>query len=100
MKNAWLLCIVVLLPASDFAQKFFPGKDMTFAEIAVGGGYETILNGNNRATSIYNGTLTLIPSDPSEPFSLLLNGAAVNGGRLSLPYRCIQNPYPEMRILV
>jgi len=61
-----------------FAQ-LVPAKDLGFAQIAFGGGYETVLNVTNRGTSIYNGTLTLWPTDRTKPFPALVNGSPVPG---------------------
>ena len=79
MKHTILLGILLVLPATAFAQNFFPAKDLAFAQIAAGGGYETVLNVTNRGTSAYNGSLTLIPTDTAKPFNLLVNGNQLTG---------------------
>jgi len=80
MRHTGLLCILlILLPAAAFGQDFFPAKDLAFAQIAVGGGYETVLNVTNRGTSVYNGTLTLIPADRTKAFPTVINGTAPSG---------------------
>jgi hypothetical protein len=76
MKCTRLLLIFMSLSATAFAQ-LVPGKDLGFAQIAFGGGYETVLNVTNRGTSIYNGTLALWPTDRTKPFSALVNGSPV-----------------------
>jgi hypothetical protein len=78
MKRLSLLLLVLAAPASAFAQ--FPGKGLRFAQIAVGGGYETVLNVTNRGSAPYNGMLRLLPSDPSQPFPALVNGNPLSGG--------------------
>jgi hypothetical protein len=73
----WSLVLVSLaaglIPSSAFAQL---GKNLVFAQIAFGGGYEAVLNVTNRGTSPFNGGLFLHPSDRSKPFSVLVNGNA------------------------
>jgi hypothetical protein len=76
MKCTRLLLIFMSLSATAFAQ-LVPGKDLGFAQIAFGGGYETVLNVSNRGTSIYNGTLALWPTDRTKPFPALVNGSPV-----------------------
>jgi hypothetical protein len=85
MRHTSLLWILLTVPASSLAQEFFPAKDLAFAQIAAGGGYETVLNISNRGTSAYSGTLTLYPTDRTKPLPLLVNGNAVSsGGTISL----------------
>ncbi len=84
MKNAALLAMLLGLPATAFAQDFFAYKDLAFAQIAAGGGYETVLNATNRGASSYSGTLTLILSGLEHESGLLKNGSLevfTHGGR-------------------
>jgi len=77
MKYANLLLILFSVSATAFAQ---PGKNLTFAQIAFGGGYETVVNLTNRGTAVYNGTLTLRPTDPTRPYPARVNGNSVSAG--------------------
>ncbi|MBI4471353.1 MAG: hypothetical protein HY646_01715, partial [Acidobacteria bacterium] len=78
MKYANLLLILLSVSATAFAQR--PGKSLTFAQVAFGGGYETVLNLTNRGTAAYNGTLTLRPTDPTRPYPARVNGNSVSAG--------------------
>jgi hypothetical protein len=77
MKHVALLCVLFVSPSAALAQAPRPGKDLAFAQIAFGGGYETVLNVTNRGTSAYNGTLTLWSSDTTKPFPARVNGTPV-----------------------
>ena len=60
MRARYLLgFLILLLPLAANTQNILPRKDMAFAQIAVGGGYTTILNVTNRGITTYNGTLSL-----------------------------------------
>jgi hypothetical protein len=76
MKYLKLLLILLSIPTTAWAQ-LVPGKELGFAQIAIGGGYETVLNLTNRGTATYNGTLTLWPTDRSRPFPALVNDSVV-----------------------
>ncbi len=74
------ICVFLLLALASppaHAQRF--GKALSFAQIAFGGGYETVMNLSNRGSAAYNGSLTLLPSDTSKPFPALVNGNPVIG---------------------
>ncbi len=45
------------------AQYFYPKKDIAFAQVVVGGGFETVINLTNRGVSPYVGTLSLFRLD-------------------------------------
>lgn len=45
------------------AQYFYPKKDAVFAQVVVGGGFETVINLTNRGPSPYVGTLVLFRLD-------------------------------------
>ncbi len=72
-----LLLILLSVPAAGFAQI---GKSLRFAQIAFGGGYETVVNLSNRGASVFNGKLILLPSDRSKLFPALVNGNPVPNG--------------------
>lgn len=82
MKRLSLILILLTAPATAFAQ-LIPRKELGFAQIAFGGGYETVLNLSNRGTSAYNGTLTLAPTDTTKPFPALVNGSPLSGGSMN-----------------
>ncbi len=67
-----------LLPLVAVAQDIYPTKDLAFAQVAAGSGYETVLNITNRGTSPYTGTLSLTRSSGA-PWSALVNGNPMNG---------------------
>lgn len=75
---AWALVAFVF--ASRQAQAQRPGKGLAFAQIAFGGGFETVVNLCNRGVTAYSGTLILRPSDPARPFPALVNGTALAAG--------------------
>jgi hypothetical protein len=75
MKRVSLLLLLLGAPATTYAQ---PGKILRFAQIAFGGGYETVINVTNRGTAAFNGRLNLLPSDPAKPFPALVNGTPVS----------------------
>jgi hypothetical protein len=77
MKRMSVVFLLLGVPVTGWAQ--LPGKDLAFAQIAFGGGYETVLNLTNRGTSAYNGSLTLLPSDPARPFPVRVNGNPLAG---------------------
>ncbi len=77
LKYVCLLSILFSVPSGAFAQL---GKHLRFAQIAFGGGYETVVNVANGGTSVFNGKLTLLPSDRTKPFPALINGTPVSGG--------------------
>src|SRR5437867_1309215 len=79
MKYVSLLLILLSVPATAFAQ-VIPGKTLEFAQIAFGGGYETVLNLTNRGTSAFSGRLALFPTDSTKPFPAVVNGNPVSGG--------------------
>jgi len=75
MKYVSLLLLVLSVSATALAQDLDAGKHLAFAQIAFGGGYETLLNMSNRGTAAFNGTLTLLPSDRTKPFPALVDGS-------------------------
>jgi len=76
-------CLLLLLSATLIAQNINPRKDLGFAQIAAGSGYETVLNITNRGTANYGGTLYLYRA-PGVRWSPLVNGTAVINGSWSL----------------
>jgi hypothetical protein len=73
-----LFFVVAFSSFPAYAQR--PGKALVFAQIAFGGGYETVANLTNRGTMAYTGTLTLRASDPTKPFPALVNGSPLAAG--------------------
>lgn len=86
MKNRLLLATLFLaaIPATTaLAQSLLPRKDLAFAQVAAGGGYETVLNLTNRGTAVYNGTLNLFRSDGAL-WNPLVNGNPLDRGNLGI----------------
>jgi hypothetical protein len=76
MKRLILPFILLVVPVTLFAQ---PGKSLNFAQIAFGGGYETVLNVTNRGIAPFNGSFNLAPSDRSKPFPAVVNDVPLSG---------------------
>ncbi|MBZ5500519.1 MAG: hypothetical protein LAP85_29350 [Acidobacteriia bacterium] len=76
-----LAAFLLILPITTYAQNLYPRKDLAFAQIAVGGGYESVLNLTNRGTSSYNGTLSLFRAS-GQAWSPLVNGNAITNGKM------------------
>jgi hypothetical protein len=72
--------LLLVLPLTAFTQNLYPRKDLAFAQIAAGGGYETVLNVTNRGTTTYNGTLSLFQG-LGTAWSPLVNGNAISNGQ-------------------
>jgi hypothetical protein len=73
------LCLfLAFAPLPCLAQRI--GKGLSFAQIAFGGGYETVINLTNRGTATYSGNLVLRPTDPTRPFPARVNGSPLNAG--------------------
>jgi hypothetical protein len=78
-----LAVLLFLLPVTGFARDPMIGKDLAFAQIAVGGGYETVLNLAHRGTTTYTGTFSLFRQS-GQAWSPLINGNAINNGKLDI----------------
>ena len=72
-----LAVLLLLLPVTGFTSDPMIGRDLAFAQIAVGGGYETVLNLTNRGTTTYTGTFSLFRGS-GQAWSPLVNGNAVH----------------------
>jgi hypothetical protein len=84
MKSRDFLAVLLLfLPVGGFAQNLSPGKDLAFAQIAAGGGYETVLNITNRGTTAYAGTLSLFRAS-GQAWNPLVNGNTIAGGKIAI----------------
>lgn len=75
--------LLLLLPVTGLAGDPMIGRDLAFAQIAVGGGYETVLNLTNRGTTTYAGTFSLFRQS-GQAWSPLINGNAINNGKLDI----------------
>ncbi len=82
-KPASLALFLVLLPLTAHAQVLYPKKDLAFAQVAAGGGYETVLNVTNRGRDTYNGVLNLYHLT-LQVWNPLVNGTRVTGGKLNV----------------
>ena len=65
------------------AQYHYPKKDVVFAQVVVGGGFETVINLTNRGRSEYTGTLQLFRFDNS-PWNPEVNGQAAENGEYAI----------------
>ena len=76
------------------AQYFYPKKDVVFAQVVVGGGFETVINltwqgsrdHSDRAESEYSGTLTFFRLD-NAVWNPVVNGRAVENGEYRIRFR-------------
>ena len=78
-----LTLLLLVLPLTAHAQTTHPKKDLVFAQVAAGGGYETILNVTNRGANTYSGVLSLYHLT-SEAWNPLVNGTRIAGGKMSI----------------
>ena len=86
----FLAVLPFLFSVTSFAQIPTIGKDFAVAQIAAGGGWETVLNLTNRGTTTYTGTLNLFRSSdqgPGPAWNPQVNGNAISGGRFNLSLR-------------
>lgn len=86
-KISSLTLLLVLFPLTASAQNLYTKKDLAFAQVAAGGGYETWLNITNRGPDTYTGVLNLFQSGQAQaglPWSPLVNGTQIVGGRLNI----------------
>ncbi len=65
------------------AQGLYPRKDLAFAQIAAGGGYETVVNITNRGTTPYAGTLSFFRAS-GQTWSPLINGNTIVDGKMGI----------------
>jgi hypothetical protein len=75
--------LILILPLAANAQNIRPRKALAFAQIAAGGGYETILNVTNRGTTTCNGTLSLFRA-AGQAWNPVVNGNAVSDGKFNI----------------
>jgi len=84
MKTRSLLTVLfLLLPMTAYPQNLLPRKDLAFAQVVAGGGFETILNVTNRGTTTYNGVLNLFHGT-GQSWSPLVNGNPITDGKLNI----------------
>jgi hypothetical protein len=76
-------CIFTAMSFCAYGQSIRPAKDLIFAQIAAGGGYETLLTATNRGTAPYSGSL-IFYQGASKPWSPTVNGNPITGGTLQI----------------
>jgi hypothetical protein len=80
-----LICLIALalvLTPPSFGQNLLHQKDLGFAQVAVGGGYETVITLTNRGTFDYSGDLVLRRGDDGQPWNPTVDGEAITDGRV------------------
>ncbi len=95
-KISSLTLLIAFLPLTAHAQNLYPKKDLAFAQVAAGGGYETILNLSNRGSATYSGVLSLYHQTPTgpQPWSPLVNGNQISNGTFNITLRAgVSNTY-------
>ncbi len=88
MRNSIALLLwLLLVSAGGFAQFPTVAREIAFAQIAAGGGLETVVNVTNRGTTTYQGLLSLFRSSEQtagQPWSPAISGSVVTDGKLSI----------------
>ncbi len=82
-KPSSFVLLLVLVPLTAHAQVLYPKKDLAFAQVAAGGGYETVLNVTNRGPNTYNGVLNLYHLT-LQAWNPLVNGTRITNGKLNV----------------
>lgn len=72
--------------ATGWAQNYYPKKNAIFAQVVVGGGFETIINLTNRGSHSYTGTLVLFRAE-NKVWNPTVNGTAIENGEYDLEIR-------------
>jgi hypothetical protein len=81
---AFSLILLVTGTGNLCAQSGRPFKDLAFAQVAAGGGYETWITVTNRGVTTYNGTLNFYTGNPGTAWNPKVNGTALSGGKLAV----------------
>jgi hypothetical protein len=95
MRSRLMLVILFVALSSSFAlaqlspENYFPFKDMIFAQVAAGGGLESLITLNNRGTDTYAGTAYFYKGQGEDPvvgipWNPLVGGTAITGGQYAL----------------
>jgi len=84
--SIWILLITLGLVtvSPGFGQNLIQQKDVGFAQVAVGGGYETVITLTNRGTFAYSGNLTLRRGDDGQPWNPTVDGQPITNGQVSV----------------
>lgn len=77
------VCLIFLLNGALFGQTFLMHKDLAFAQVAAGGGYETVLNVTNRGSASYPGWLYFFQGN-RVIWNPTVNGTPVTGGIMNI----------------
>jgi hypothetical protein len=78
-----LVLLLLLFPMTANTQTIYPKKDLAFAQVAAGGGYETVINVTNRGPDTYTGTLRLFHL-AGQAWSPLVNGSQIADGSMDI----------------
>ena len=78
-----LVLLLLVLPMTANAQTVYPKKDLAFAQVAAGGGYETVINVTNRGPDIYTGVLRLFHL-AGQAWSPIVNGNQITDGSMDI----------------
>ncbi|MBZ5535215.1 MAG: hypothetical protein LAO31_04600 [Acidobacteriia bacterium] len=86
MRIREVVFLSLFLSTPLFCQDLWPKKDLVFAQVAAGGGYESLITVTNRGTDTYNGVL-LFYRLQAQRWNPLVNGLqTINGGwSISIP---------------
>ncbi len=79
-----LLCIFVMFSRPALPQSARPFKELIFAQVAAGGGYETWITVTNRGIAAYTGALNFYTGIDGNLWNPKVNGTDVSGGQMSL----------------
>ncbi len=84
--SIWTLLITLgLLTASPgFGQNLLQQKDLGFGQVAVGGGYETVITLTNRGTFAYSGNMMLRRGDDGQPWNPTVDGQPITNGQVAV----------------
>ncbi|MDD5542333.1 MAG: hypothetical protein PHX83_04095 [Acidobacteriia bacterium] len=77
------MCLLLFLTGSIFGQTFLTHKDLAFAQVAAGGGYDTVLNVTNRGSATYAGWLYFFQGN-RQVWNPTVNGTPVSGGIMNI----------------
>lgn len=79
-----LITLALGVTSMGFGQNLLQQKDLGFAQVAVGGGYETVITLTNRGTFDYSGDLLLSRGDNGEPWNPTVDGQTIIGGLVGI----------------
>lgn len=79
-----LMTLAVAIASPGLGQNLVQQKDLSFAQVAVGGGYETVITLTNRGTFDYSGTLFLRRGLEGGSWNPTVDGEAITSGQVDV----------------